>query len=93
MTASDHMQVVAKDIEKVIKSLEESSNILFEWFSNNLMKSNAVKCHLLVSTSNKVNIRIDNIFDVCSKCAKLLAVKSIINSLLMTIFLSYERTL
>ena len=39
------------------------------------MKSNADKCHLLVSTSNKVIIRIDN-FDISnSKCEKLLGVK------------------
>ena len=39
------------------------------------MKSNADKCHLLVSTSNKVDIRIDN-FDIShSKCEKLLGVK------------------
>ena len=39
------------------------------------MKSNADKCHLLVSTSNKVKVRIDN-FDIRnSKCEKLLGVK------------------
>ena len=39
------------------------------------MKSNADKCHLLISTSNKVNKRIDN-FDISNrKCEKLLGVK------------------
>ena len=39
------------------------------------MKSNADKCHLLISTSNRVNKRIDN-FDISNrKCEKLLGVK------------------
>ena len=57
--------VSGKDIEEVIQSLEEASKILLKWFSDNLMKSNANKCHLLVSTGNNVNIRIDN-FDICN---------------------------
>ena len=40
-----------------------------------MVKSNTDKCHLLASTSDKVNIRID-IFDISnSKCEKLLGVK------------------
>ena len=31
------------NINGVIKSLEEASEILFKWFNNNLMKTNAVK--------------------------------------------------
>ena len=42
----------ANDIDSLIASLEEASKFLFTWFDNNLMKRNAVKCHLLVS-SNK----------------------------------------
>ena len=45
----------------VVKSVEESSTKLFKWFSDNLMKSNADKCHLLVSTNNTVNIRVENL--------------------------------
>ena len=59
----------------MIQSLEEASKVLFKWFLDNAMKSNADKCHLLVSTSNKVNIRIDN-FDIStSRREKLLGVK------------------
>ena len=39
-------------------SLEEASKSLFTWFDNNLMKSNADKCHLLVSSNEKVTIKI-----------------------------------
>ena len=60
---------------KRVKSLEEGSIKLFEWFSDNLMKSNDNKCHLLVSTNSTVNIRIAN-FDIKnSHCEKVLGVK------------------
>ena len=62
-------------MDGVFKSLEEASTKLFKWFSDNLMKSNANKCHLLVSTNNTVNIRVE-IFDIKdSDCEKLLGVK------------------
>ena len=48
--------VIADDINGVIASLEKASKALFEWFENNLLKSNADKCHLLVSSSDAVNI-------------------------------------
>lgn len=44
------------DIEEVIQFSEEASKILLKLFSDNLMKINADKCYLLVSTSDKVNI-------------------------------------
>ena len=50
--------VIADDINGVITSLEKTSKALFEWFENNLLKSNANKCHLLVSSSDAVNLRI-----------------------------------
>ena len=46
--------VIADDINGVITSLEQTSKALFEWFENNLLKSNAAKCHLLVSSSDAV---------------------------------------
>ena len=49
--------VIADDINGVIASLEKVSKALFEWFENNLLKSNANKCHLLVSSSDAVNLR------------------------------------
>ena len=63
-------------MDEVVTSLEEaSSKLLFKWLSDNLMKSNADKCHLLVSTNNTVNIRI-KIFKIRnSHCEKPLGVK------------------
>ena len=42
----------------VITSLEQASNGLFEWLKNNLLKSNAGKCHLLVITNNRVSMTV-----------------------------------
>ena len=45
------------DIDSLRTSLQEASKSLFTWFDNNLMKSNADKCHLLVSCNEKVTIK------------------------------------
>ena len=73
--ADDNTQyVVADNIDGVIKSLEETSEILFKWFNDNLMKINVDKCNFLVSTNNTVKIKIQN-FDITnSKSEKLLGV-------------------
>ena len=51
--------VIANDINGVITSLVKASKALFEWFENNLLKSNANKCHLLVSSSDAVNLKVN----------------------------------
>ena len=48
----------ANDIDSLIASLEEASKSLFTWDDNNLMKSNAHKCQLLVSSNEKVIFKI-----------------------------------
>ena len=42
------------NVNEVIFSLEKATDTLFKWFSDNVMKSNADKCHLLVSTNNAI---------------------------------------
>ena len=49
--------VIADDVNGVITSLVKASKVLFEWFENNLLKGNADKCYLLVSSSDAVNLR------------------------------------
>ena len=39
----------SSNLDTVINKLEESTNNLFQWFRNNLMKTNADKCNLLVT--------------------------------------------
>ena len=53
--------IIANNINGVIKSLEEASEILLKWFNDNLMRINADKCNLLVSTNNTVKIKIGNL--------------------------------
>ena len=45
-------------IYDVIKTLENDSIKLFKWFSDNKMKGNKDKCHLLMSTNENSNITI-----------------------------------
>ena len=46
--------------ENVGVTLEEVAKVLFEWFSNNFLKANADKCHLILSTDEPFSINIDN---------------------------------
>ena len=67
--------ITANNINEVILSLEKATDTLFKWFSDNVMKNNADKCHLLVSTNNAINIKIENIDIKNSTCEKPLGVK------------------
>ena len=66
--------VIADNIDGVIKPLKEASENLFKWF-NSLMKINAEKCHLLVSTNDTVKIKIGNFDKTNSKSEKVLGDK------------------
>ena len=48
----------ANTIDEIIQSLEHVSVMLFQWFSDNQMKANISKCHLLVNKKDEVTIRI-----------------------------------
>ena len=63
------------DIDGVIAFLENASNILFKWFSDNLFKGNANKCNLLFNVKDEVSIRKGDFNIVNSKCEKLLGAK------------------
>ena len=43
----------AKNVEDVVESLERVLVSLFRWFENNPLKSDADRCHFVVSTSQK----------------------------------------
>ena len=51
--------MIADNVDDLITSLEQASNRLFEWFKSNLLRSNADKCHLLVSTNDRVSMNVD----------------------------------
>ena len=67
--------VIADGINGVITSVEKVSKALFEWFENYLLKSNADKCHLLVISSDAVNLRVSEYDIKNSECEKLLGLK------------------
>ena len=52
--------VCSENINVTLEKLEEVGKILFEWFSNNFLKSNADKCHLILNTDEPFSINIDN---------------------------------
>ena len=59
--ADDNTRYVeAKNIDEVITILENDSIQLLKWFSDNQMKDNKDKCHLVFS-NNEVSMKIDNI--------------------------------
>ena len=51
--------MIADNMDHLITYLDQASNGLFEWFKNNLLKSNANKCYLLVSTNDRVSMNVD----------------------------------
>ena len=74
--AGDNTPYVTTDnINGVIASLENASNTLFKWFSDNLFKGNAAKCYLIVNVNDEGSMKIGDFVKVNSKCEKLLGVK------------------
>ena len=65
----------ANDIDSLIASTEEASKSLRVLFDNNLMKSEAGKCHLLVSSNEKITIKIGSHEIANNKGEKLLGVR------------------
>ena len=62
-------------IEEVISSLQSSSKKLFQWLSDNQMKGNTEKCHLIMSTDQSVNFQLGGSLIERSDCEKMLGVK------------------
>ena len=85
--------VTADDIDRVLASLENASNTLYRWFSDNLFKGNADKCHLLVDVKDEVSMKIGDFNIVNSECEKLLGVNLIKSLLLTAMYQTYVKTL
>ena len=67
--------MIANNVDDLITSFEQASNSLFEWFKNRLLRSNADKCHLLVSTNDRVSMNAYGLKINKSDTEKLLGVK------------------
>ena len=57
---ADHTTPYAYDLEldKVIESLEKNIDKLFHWFSDNFLKANPDKCHLLINNDENVALKL-----------------------------------
>ena len=66
---------VGNNIEELIVKLQNASKTLFQWFSDNQMKSNPGKCNFIFSTSKKVSLFVGNKEINNSTHEKLLGVK------------------
>ena len=62
------------EVDKVIESLEKNIDKLFYWFSDNFLKANADKCHLLINTDEQVALKIKNETIINSSTEKLLGI-------------------
>ena len=51
----------ANRIDEVMMILENDSIQLFKWFSDNQIKANKDKLHLVISNNEKVSMKINNI--------------------------------
>ena len=51
---------VGSNILELIVKLQNASKTLFQWFCDNQMKSNPVKCNFICSTSKKVSLIVEN---------------------------------
>ena len=74
-TDDNTLHVSSNSIEDVIRILENDSIKLFNWFSDNMMKVDKDKCHLIVSSNEHVSMKLDNIEIENSNCERLLGVK------------------
>ena len=76
------------NIDEVIFSLQESSRKLFKWFTDNQMKTNEDKCHLILSTNELTEIQVGDFSIKNSGSEKLLGVNidSKLNFVMLTIY-------
>ena len=61
--------------DEVIKLLECDSTMLFKWYSDNQMKANITKCHLLVNKDDEIIINLVEMEIKNSEYEKLLGIK------------------
>ena len=63
-----------KNLNKILHDLEKISDTLFKWFTDNLLKANPEKSHLLTNSAQEIQINIGKIAISNSKCEKLLGI-------------------
>ena len=63
-----------KNVNKVLHDLEKMSNTLFKWFTDNLLKANPEKSHILTNSTREIQINIGGMATSNSECEKLLGI-------------------
>ena len=66
---------IGDSINGVIASLQDSSEKLFQWFSDKQLKRNTDKCHLIVSSDDPTEIQVGESVIKNTTCEKLLGIK------------------
>ena len=66
--------VVRENTTNVIKALEDIGENLIKWFSDNQMKLNTDKCHVLLNSQGPKTIKIGNLCIKNSSCEKMLGI-------------------
>ena len=64
-----------KHLETVLKDTEQESDSFLKWFTDNLLKENPEKYHLVVSTNEKRHLNVGEMEISISKCENLLGIK------------------
>ena len=67
--------VEANNFDEVITILENDSTQLFQWFSDNQIKTNKDKCHLVIGNNETFFMKMDNIGIENTSSEKLLCIK------------------
>ena len=62
------------DISSVIMQLQSRASKIFSWFTNNHMKINLGKCHILLSTTDPIDVHLEGACITSSSCEKLLGI-------------------
>ena len=66
--------VTGHNISSVVKLLEEAACAIFQWFKDTGMKANADRCRVLLSTRNKLPVKINEVQIKNSQSEKLLGI-------------------
>ena len=66
---------IGDSINDVIASLQDSSEKLFQWFSDNQLKGNTDKCHLVISSDDPTEIQLGESVIKNTTCEMLLGIK------------------
>ena len=68
------MKKLLRYLKKILIRLEKNIDKLFNWFSDNFLKANPGKCHLLINADENVTLKIKNEIITSNSNQKLLGI-------------------